>query len=375
MTGFIVLLVVEQNSSFSKVNNLNNQKQIISTLTKLQKEDIELALIQFNGKSTQLLHDIDKLRGLYEYDYTGQYILKNSTEYLNDLNRLSQLTLSFNQTANDYYENSGEKEKLDKIFVELNKHIDLIIFKNIAYNEAKFTLLQSITIATFIIMLFLTIWYRNRLNKIHGDLLYLYAIDTVKKEHTIFSQEVDAIFLRMRRKNSSSGNTEMIDPVTQVNNYKGMINSYGEKKGMKDSNFTTVTIFEIDNFSKSNRAFTQEVTQAILKKVAFTISLHEQATDVVARTDYNQFTVILSRSSKEQLYKDIDIVRQTVSELKFKIPDKGVVSISVCGGFSIKDNNMHLEEAIKDSKEILNHAKSLGINKISQASDLIEQIA
>ena len=162
----------------------------------------------------------------------------------------------------------------------------------------------------------------------------------------------------------------MIDQVTSINNAKGMVSSYAEKKGMKDSNFTSVTTFEIDNFSKSNRAFSQELTQAILKKVAFTISLHEQATDVIARTDYNQFTVILSRPSKEQSFKDVDIIKQSVSELKFNVPDKGTANITVSGGFVIKPNNTHLDEAIKSSKEILKFAKEHGRNRVAQVRDV-----
>jgi diguanylate cyclase (GGDEF)-like protein len=151
-----------------------------------------------------------------------------------------------------------------------------------------------------------------------------------------------------------------------------MLSSYSSKKGMKDSNFTSVTVFEIDNFSKQKRAFSQEFTQAILKKVAFTISLHEQATDVIARTDYNQFTVILSRASKEQSFKDVDIIRQSISEIKFKVPGGDSTTITTSGGFIIKPNNLHLDEAIRKAKEVLIHAKKNGKNTISQIRDLAE---
>jgi len=367
-----MLLILEQNLSFNKVHNLNTQKEIISTLTKLQKDDIELALIQFNGKSTQLLHEIDKLRSLYQFDISGQYLLNNSQEYLSELDKLSKLTIKFNIVANDYYENDTKKEELNNEFYRINNHINNLIFKDILYNEAKFGLLQNIMVFTFIIVFIGSIWYRKQLSRIHKDLLYLYAIDKVKKEHEIFSEEVDAILLRMTRKNTNSTSTDMIDPVTQINNNKGMLHSYAEKKGMKDSNFTSVTILEIDNFSKSNRSFSQDIVQAILKKTAFTLSLHEQVTDVIARTDYNQFTIILSRSSKEQLFKDMDIIRQTIAEIKLKSQDKGVISVTVSGGFVIKENNKHLEESLKEAKKTLQYAKTLGVNTISQASDLLK---
>jgi diguanylate cyclase (GGDEF)-like protein len=368
---------LEQNLTYLKIDNLKNQKAIVNNLANLQKEDVELALIQFNGKSTQLKHDIEKLRKLNRYDYTSKFILNNSHEYLSDLDKLLNLTIEFNQSAHAYYiknlENEEEKnQKLTNAFYSINSFLDSMIIKNSAYNEEKFHLIQKVAIFTFILTLFITFWYRRRLKNIYADILHLYAIDKNKKNYEVFSTEADAIKLRMSRKPVSTYNPAMIDPVTHINNHKGMLSSYANKKGMKDSNFTSVTIFEIDNFSKQNRAFSQEFTQAILKKIAFTISLHEQATDVIARTDYNQFTIILSRISKEQSFKDIDIIRQSISEIKFKAPGGTPIKITVCGGFVIKPNNQSLEESLKKAKEVLNHAKGKGKNTISQTRDLAE---
>ncbi|EDZ62695.1 membrane protein containing GGDEF domain [Sulfurimonas gotlandica GD1] len=375
--GLVTLLVLEQNSSYSKINNLKNQKELINSLANLQKKDIELALIQFNGKSTQLQHEIEKLRNLNKYDYTGKFLLGNSEEYLSDLDNLSKLTTNFNKSAHEYYiknlENEEEKnQELKNIFSSINKFLDSMIIRNIGYNEEKFYLLEKITVVAFILTFITTFWYRRRLKSVYGDILHLYAIDNNKKDYVIFSQEADAIQLRMNRKPVVTDNPAMLDPVTQINNHKGMLSSYSNKKGMKDSNFTSVTIFEIDNFSKQKRAFSQEFTQAILKKVAFTISLHEQATDVIARTDYNQFTVILSRASKEQSFKDIDIIRQSISEIKFKAPGGDSITITASGGFIIKPNNQSLDESLRQAKEVLQHAKKKGKNSISQIRDVAE---
>ncbi|MDA3909370.1 MAG: GGDEF domain-containing protein [Sulfurimonas sp.] len=375
--GLVTLLVLEQNSSYAKINNLKNQKNIIQSLANLQKKDIELALIQFNGKSTQLHHEIEKLHNLNKYDYTGKFLLGNSEEYLSDLDKLSKLTINFNKIAHQYYidnlENAEEKnQELKNTFYSINTFLDAMVIKNISYNEDKFHILQKITIFAFIITLLTTFWYRRRLNSIYADVLHLYAIDKNKKDYDIFSQEADAIKLRMNRKPVVTDNPAMLDPVTQINNHKGMLSSYSNKKGMKESNFTSVTVFEIDNFSKQKRAFSQELTQSILKKVAFTMSLHEQATDVIARTDYNQFTVILSRTSKEQSFKDIDIIRQSISEIKFKAPGGDSITITASGGFIIKPNNQSLDESIRQAKEVLKYAKKNGKNIISQIRDVAE---
>jgi len=77
----------------------------------------------------------------------------------------------------------------------------------------------------------------------------------------MYSLEADAIYMRMNRKAVVTDNPTMIDPVTGINNHKGMLSSYSNKKNLKDSNFTSVTILEIDNFSKTKRTFSQELTQ------------------------------------------------------------------------------------------------------------------
>jgi len=375
-----LMLIFEQQLSFDKVDNLKNQKRLIASLTKIKKDDIELALIQFNGKSTQLLQEINKLRMLYKYNYVDQYLLNNQKEYFADLDKLEELTKSFNQAAHEYFvegkDNKLEKKtkrNLDRAFYRINHHIDQILLKSIDYDEQKFAFFKNIVIGTFVLMLLATLYYRKALYNIYRDIEFLLHIDKKSKiTFDIYSSEIDAIALRMNRKTVSTDNPSFIDQVTEINNYKGLINSYSMKKA-KDSNFTSITVLEIDNFSKTNRPFPQDVAQSILKKVAYTISLHEQPVDTIARTDYNQFTVILSRPSKEQTFKDIELIRESIAELKFNIPNQGPIQITVSGGHIIKPNNTSIEEAMKQAKEILAYAKSTGKNKILQMKDLAQK--
>jgi len=317
---------------------------------------------------------------MYKYAYMDKFLVHNEKEYLSDLDKLSELTDKFNKAAQEYYVDTKNKvleakakKNLDIAFAQINKQINTILLKNIQYNEEKFKYIKYTTIVIFVLILLATIYYRRALNAIYRDIEFLQQIDKQRKNYTIYSQEIDAIALRVNRKQVTNDNPDMLDSVTEINNYKGMINDYSNKKRTQDSNFTAVTVLEIDNFSKSNRAFPQDVTQAILKKVAYTISLHQQPLDIIARTDYNQFTIILSRASKEQAYKDIELIRESIAELKFNIPNKGATQITVSGGFIIKPNNTSLEEAMKQAKEILRYAQSLGTNKIMQTRDLAQK--
>lgn len=371
------MLILEQQLSFDKVDNLNSDKKIATSLINANISEMELALIKFNAQSAELLQNVEELKVLYKYSIFEKYLLHNSDEYLADLRNLSVLITKFNEATHRYYIQSKDlkkqiaaKKELDNAYNTLISHIDKILLKSLYYSEEKFQYIKYFFIISFILILLATFWYRKALNSIYADISYLFKLETNKSDYEIFSLEADGIALRMNRKNQVIDNPNLIDPVTNINNHKGLLHSYAHKKSLKDSNFTSVAVLEIDNFSKSKRVYTQEVAQAMLKKVAYTISLHEQPVDVIARTDYNQFTVILSRASKEQAFKEIDLIRESISELKFNIPDVGPVTISVSGGFVIKPNNTSLEEAMKQAKEILEYAKSTGKNKIFQVRDL-----
>ncbi|MFT7860425.1 MAG: diguanylate cyclase [Sulfurimonas sp.] len=387
MVTVLILFVFEHDLSIQKINNLEEQKEIVTKLTQLDKSDINLALIQFNGKSTQLHQEIDKLMVIYKYNVTEQYLLSNREEYMADLNKLSQLIDGFNAAANRYYndilknktlskptdeEIEAEKALNSSLSTVLN-HINSMMLKHINYDKRKFTVIENISIALFVIVAFFTLLYRRRLTQIYKDIEYLYQIDKDKKGYEIFSLEADAIALRMNRKSVGTDNPAMLDKVTGINNYKGMLNAYSHKKGLKDSNFTSVTVLDIDNFSKTNRPYPQDITQSILKKIAYTISLYEQPVDVIARTDYNQYTIILSRTTKEQCYKDVELIRESIADLKFNIPDVGTQRVTVTGGHVVKPTNTSIEEAIKQAKEIQNYAKSTGTNKIFQTRDYAQR--
>jgi len=368
-----LLLVFEHKLSFEKVATLQYQKKIVHSLTNLDIKDNELALIEFNGKSVMLQQEVDKLKTISKYDFSNK-LLNNEQEYLKDLSKLSKLIKQFNETAKKYYtQKSVGHEELQKALFDVTHFIDTILLKNISYNEEKFEIIKNVVIVVFLLILLATFYYKKAIHSLMEDINFLLEIDKSTKNHEFFTKEADAIALRMKRKNVNSGSLEMIDKVTGINNYKGLLHSYANKKNYKESNFTAVAVIEIDNFSKSDRKYPQDVTQAILRKIAYTISLHELPVDVIARTDYNQFTLVFSRPSKEQAYKDVEAIRESIAELKFTVPNFGSVQVTVTGGFIIKPSNASLEEAIKKAKEILIYARSIGKNRILQNRDMAQR--
>jgi len=373
---FGVLLTLEHQLSIQKKDTLNNQKNIVLSIMNLKKEDPNLGLMLLNGKIAQLQHNIKKLHHLYKYNITGKYILENKSQYVKDLTTLLTLTSAFSDKALAYIKVLEDEDlksslrALKKSFYEVNACIDSIIIQDMKYNESIFIFFEKVIVLTFIIIFFASFWYRKRINSIYADIKFLMATHKNHTESEIFSAEADLIFQKMKSKERTSENSAYIDQPTNIYNMQGLANFYKNRKTIKDSNFTSVTLLEIDNFIDFKRANNQEQTDALIKKIAFTISLYKKITDVVARTGEKQFTIILSRTSKEQGYKDVDFIRQSISELQLKTLEGEHITLS--GAYVAKPNHIGLDEAIKTARDILNYTKSVTKNKISRAKDIAE---
>lgn len=379
LTIFGSLFIYSQYDSYKKIAILENQQNSISKIFNEQKKSTTFNIIQFNSDIAQFKEEIDRLVDEHKNSFSDKYFMDNVDQHTSDLYKLKNLIQNFNELSRDYYKISADDENfqelfnnIETIYYSLYSHINNMKIKNISYDNNRFGMFIKVYLLLLILMITTTFWYRGRLQNIYSDILLLISVDNKKTSSDIFSTEADAISLRMKRKPSVSKNPAYIDSVTDINNNKGMLQEYSEKKGLKENNFYCVTVIEIDNFSKSNRAFSQEFTQEILKKVAYSISLHQQSTDVIARTDYNQFTIIFSRASKDQLFKDIDLIRQSVSEIKLMSPERESINVTVTGGFILKAKNSPLDDSIRKAKELLKNAKENGLNKIYQSNDLIK---
>jgi len=224
-----LLFHVEQYYSYKKVNLLTNQKNIISKISKSQEDSNLIDFIDFNSKIAQIYSEIEKLQNQNIYNYISKFILDNNIEYNDDLNKLNQLVKNFEIASKNYFELNSNDKTMNKLkndtklaAILVSSQIDSILIKNISYNKNRFNISNIIFILILIILLTVTIWYRKRLINIYDDILFLYSFGGNKRNTKIFSQEADAIFLRMKRKIHISDNPSMIDPVTEIHNNKGM---------------------------------------------------------------------------------------------------------------------------------------------------------
>lgn len=375
---FIISLIeVNRYASFNKIKSIKEQKQLVNKMYDLGRGDLDYSIIQVRGMSAELKTDAEALSTISSYDILWNIAGLNG-DFKSDANKLLSLEDDYIDKLSIYYENNTDS--LDRKLKELTKSkeaviglLDEMIFKNVDYDYKKFFITQWLFYLTFLNTLIATLWYSKKLRIIYDDIKSLFAIGHEKTSETIATEEVDSIKMRMVRKPTTTQNPSMLDPVTGIKNYKGMVNAYSEKKGMKDSNYTTVCVFEIDNFKNYEKALPKELSQSVLKKISFIMSLYEQPTDVIARIDYDQFVVVLSRESKDKALNDCESIRKSIEEAVFKDTKGARIPFTLSGGFVIKQNNKSLEDSISNAKEVLQTAKTNGKNRIAQIRDHAEK--
>lgn len=372
---FILLFFIEENISNNNMQAFNSYERILHEYLEKSKDKNSLKILDYNAKMATIYNEIDAITQMSKYYYLSSAFLEDFKNHNLQLLKLKQSIQKYDSLLREHFDSSDKKKvkqrvlEIEKAFYEVNKNINIYVTDALYLNNERFTIYSKAFYLLFFLTLLNVLWYKKNFDLIYKDIMILKDLDS-SKDSQINTIEIDSIALRMKRKSSASDDPSMLDPVTNIYNDKGMIQAYSEKKKSKNNSFSSVTVLEIDNFSKNNRPFTQELTQDILKKVAYSLSLHKQAGDIIARTDYNQFTLIYARSNKAELFKDTDLLRQSISEIKFLNQNQEKIQVTVSGGFVEKSTNNAIEESIKRAKELLQHAQKHGNNKIIQIKDL-----
>lgn len=374
---FLSLIEFNRTVSYERIQQLEAQKVIVNKVYDLGRNDLDYSMINAKGLGAQLKTNISLMNDVTKNDFLGK-LLGLNYEYRDQTEKLSNFEDNFNLKAEIYYQKKNENltqnlNEFSDAKAELLNQLNEMIVSNIDDEHKKLSFTKWFVYISLLLTFAGALWYSRKLTLIYDDIKSLFAIGSERGSESILTKEVDAIKMRMIRKPTLSQNPSMIDPVTGIKNYKGMIQSYSEKKGMKDDNYTVVCVFEVDNFKEYEKNLSKEYTQSVLKKISFIISLYEQPTDVIARVEYDQFAVILSRETKKKALTDCEAMRQSIEETQFINPQGGIIPFTISGGFVIKQNNKSLENAISDAKELLQTAKEKGKNRIAQISDHAER--
>lgn len=373
---FLSIIEFNRSSSYAKIQQLEAQKIVVQKIYELGRDDLEYSIINTQGLGAQMKTNITLMDNIAENDFLGK-ILGLNHHYKEQTRTLFTLEDQYILHASNYY-NARHKDLPQRLTQfslaksTLLHQMNEMILSTIDHEQKKLSFTKWFVYGSLVLTFLGALWYAKRLTLVYDDMKSLFVLGSEKSSESIMTKEVDAIKMRMVRKPILSQNPSMIDPVTGIKNYKGMVQSYSEKKGMKENNYTIVCVFEVDNFKEYEKKLSKDYTQSVLKKISFILSLHEQPTDVVARIEYDQFAVILSRETKKKALDDCEAMRASIEETQFNNPQGGRVPFTLSGGFAVKQNNKTLESAVIYAKELLQTAKEKGKNRIAQVSDKAE---
>lgn len=375
--GILSTITFTLNSSVAKTDLLLEQKALIREAYNLGREDIQLSNIQLKGIINNLKYDITQMRDAYTFDILGNYVYGHTEQYTKDLQQLSIKQLLYIEAADDYYDQSLEnlaerQDDYDFAQAEYEAKLFDVEEKHLIYEAQKFNGLQYIIYLAFLISLLATLWFTRRLSYIYNDIRTLYSVDLESKGRMFQTEEAEMITKRMSRKPTASENPAFIDPITEVNNYKGLLHGFANRK-VTNASTVIVCVFSLDHFKDIEKKYQKDLANQILKKIAFMLSLYEQHTDVLGRIDYDQFVLILNRTTKDVALNECEMIRKSIEEAKFKAPKGESIRVTVSGGFVVKTPNKPLDQTIAHAKEILHAAIAQGGNKIAQLRDRAEK--
>jgi len=376
LTVLLSAAILSEYSSFYKLENLQKEKELATAIFSLGRNSIELTNIQFQGNSNLLKIEAEALSDLYEYDYIGRLV--HNGNYQNDIHKLTDAINRFRDAAEQWYtqEQLGEealqlrKEHLTQTYTLLIQQINTIISDNAAYEQKRFYLQEFIVFVLLVLIILSFFLINRRFATIQSDIQKLYEHD--REDTTEFlSVEADIIARRLCRttKTPTTSNPAFQDALTGINNYKGFIREFGDKKSYKFNNYTALCIFAVDKLNDMELQYSQAFIETILKKVGFMLTLYRQHNDVIGRLDHNQFAIILSRQDKSSAVNDCELIRKSVQESPFKTSDGQSLMVTLSGGFVEKLSSHTLDEIITKANKVLVVSIQHGGNRIAQLRD------
>lgn len=225
---------------------------------------------------------------------------------------------------------------------------------------------KIVAIVLFITGFLVFLLYRYRLNQIYNDIDKACSIDTDGSTKLVATQEIDFLLKRLIRKSSQSSlNPNLINPLSGLNNEKGLINAFSAKKSGKAGNTVFLSLFEIDNYSSLVDTLSKEDMGNIFKKLGEILNMYEQPLDVIAHTDDNHLVFLMSRNSKQLALNESEKIIHTVEESSFTTA-QGPIKITLSAGFLLKPPAKSINEAVEQALILIAKAKETGGNRIIQ---------
>ncbi|MDD5717769.1 MAG: diguanylate cyclase [Sulfuricurvum sp.] len=365
--GVITLQIIHLSQFSERLNALKNQHLVIDKMVNTDLNDPKMASILLNNAIAEM--------NLYVKLSAKKSILDSlfySTEEQDSLYKSLQTSSgTFNDSVLLWSESlpiskeSGYSRMMHSRELLL-RDIDRMIDYQIHAQNNSITIATMSAYALFSFGIILLFLYRGRLNLIYADITQACALDTDGSKKEVKTEEIDFILKRLARKNVQVPlNPTQINPLSGLNNDKGLIHSFNMKKTAKSGNTLFLCLLEIDQYNELVKTYSNEEIGSIFKKLGDMIAMYEQPLDVIAHLESNRLVFLLSRSSKEIALSECEKIVQSAEEMSINTTN-GPLKITLSGGFILKTPAKSIEEAVIDAYKLVVKAKESGGNRIAQ---------
>lgn len=160
------------------------------------------------------------------------------------------------------------------------------------------------------------------------------------------------------------------DPLTQAYNrqYFETISPNIIKSTQNEKRKLGALFLDIDHFKKINDTYGHATGDLVLKQLVDIIHNHIRSQDVLIRWGGEEFLILISVHSFEDLAVKAEKLRLTISSSRFK--DVNLITSSI--GIALYQENESLDDFIARADKALYQAKTQGRNRIFPKSDIVD---
>lgn len=355
-----------------RLNQLQNQHLLIDKIMNMKMSDPQMMSIAINGTISEINLAVklssqktflETFSSKAEDLSTLTHSLETSSETFQNsaLSWSASLKIPHNQTEQTQLLNAK-----NAFLINISNLIDYSVQR---LDESIATAKWS-GLVLLMITLFVFLKYRYRLQQIYSDIDKACALDTNGEQKIAQTQEIDFVLKRLLRRTlqTPSACSGLINPSSGLNNLKGLLTVCNTKKASRTSNTIFISVFEIDQYQTLVKPLPKEESGSLFKKIGEIIALREQPLDITAHLDDDHIVCVLSRNSKQIALDDCEKILHAVEASAFNTA-KGVIKLTLSGGFLLKTPVKSIEEGIDDALQLVKKAKENGGNRIAQLRD------
>ena len=163
---------------------------------------------------------------------------------------------------------------------------------------------------------------------------------------------------------------ERLDKFLNIDDLTGYGNRYKFNTDLKNCNKPAIAIVNIDNFSQINDFYGHATGDVIIKRLAILIDkLIQNNNSELYHLQGDEYVILNEHSSKDAFYKQIDELREIISNTSIDINDETLLlNTTISLSFESKENllvtaDMALKVAKKQNKDILIYNNDISLNR------------